>query len=466
MKYFLISFYIAISLCAKGQNDEIKYMSGDSKVRMMSSIEFLSSDELSGRLPGTDGANLAIEYIQNAFEKSNLRPLFQNGYKQSFSIPRPVEILFKTNYLLLGNDSLNVGKEFQVAPFSSTKEVHANTVYVKNGIKCSEFDDFQSIDFNGLKNQLAIVEFRVSKKRKEKAGKEAQIQKRLENIINYGAQDIIFLSRRAMNKLIGSKPPVFRSLKTSSYPINVYSINSNKWSRKIRKSKDPITIKTKVSKRSSEGYNIIGVFDVGATHSVLIGAHYDHLGKGEFLENKKGQEEVYNGADDNASGVSIMLEVLHQLQLNPEMINYNLIFAAFSGEEDGLIGSRHFIKNCPIDPQLITHMINLDMVGRLNLNDSLTVYATSSSSHWDEVLNNNSRVELNIKNIPSIFPRSDHASFIEAGIPSIMLHTGIHKDYHTPNDDFQKIDGDGLTRITKFILHTLQNLNRFSDSRP
>jgi Zn-dependent M28 family amino/carboxypeptidase len=111
-------------------------------------------------------------------------------------------------------------------------------------------------------------------------------------------------------------------------------------------------------------------------------------------------------------------------------------------------------------------MINLDMVGRLNLNDSLTVYATSSSSQWDEVLNNDSRVELNIKNIPSIFPRSDHASFIEAGVPSIMLHTGIHKDYHTPNDDFQKIDGDGLTRITEFILHTLQNLNRFSNSRP
>ena len=170
MKYFLISFYIAISLCAKGQNDEIKYMSEDSKVRMMSSIQFLSSDELSGRLPGTDGANLAIEYIQNAFEKSSLRPLFENGFKQGFSIPRPVEILFKTNYLFLGNDSLNVGKEFQVSPFSSTKEIHANTVYVKNGIKCSEFDDFQSIDFNGLKNQLAIVKLRVSKKKKGKAG--------------------------------------------------------------------------------------------------------------------------------------------------------------------------------------------------------------------------------------------------------------------------------------------------------
>ena len=466
MKYFLISLYIGISLCVKGQSDLIKYIHEDSKVRMMSSVQFLSSDELSGRLPGTDGANLAIEYIQDAFEKNNLRPLFENGFKQCFSIPRPVEILFKTNYLFLGNDSLNVGKEFQVSPFSSTKEIHANTLYVKNGIKCSEFDDFQSIGFDSLKNQLALVKLRVSKKRKKKAGKEAQIQKRLENIINYGVQDIIFLSRGSKNKLMGSRSPVFRNLKTTGYPVNIYSVNSNKWSRKIRKSKDPITIKTKVSKRSSEGYNVIGMFDIGATHSVLIGAHYDHLGKGEFLEKKKAKEKVYNGADDNASGVSIMLEVLHQLQLNPEIINYNLIFAAFSGEEDGLIGSRHFIKNCPMDPQLITHMINLDMVGRLNFNDSLIVYATSSSSQWDEVLNNDSRVKLNIKNIPGIFPRSDHASFIEAGIPSIMLHTGIHKDYHTPYDDFQKIDSDGLTKITEFILYTLQNLNRFSNSRP
>ena len=85
--------------------------------------------------------------------------------------------------------------------------------------------------------------------------------------------------------------PQNQAPKTSGHPINVYSINNSKWSRKIRKSKDPITVKTKVSKRSSEGYNVIGVFDVGATHSVLIGAHYDHLGKGEFLENKKGKEE-------------------------------------------------------------------------------------------------------------------------------------------------------------------------------
>tara|TARA_Y100000389_G_scaffold202803_1_gene249268 strand:- start:1654 stop:3054 length:1401 start_codon:yes stop_codon:yes gene_type:complete len=465
MKYFLFSLYISISLCAKGQNDRIQYRDEESKVRMMNSVRFLASDELSGRLPGTDGARLAIDYILDAFERNDLRPLFENGFKQSFSIPRPVEILFKTNYLILGEDSLNVGQEFQVSPSSRSKEICANGTYVKNGIQCSGFDDFQSIDFNGLKNKVALVKFRVSKKKKKIAGKEVLIQKRLNNIINYGAQEVIFLSRKAKKKLLGSKEPIFMNLKPTNPHANVYSVQSNKWSRKIRKSKEPITIRTKVSKRNSEGENIIGFFDVGATHSILIGAHYDHLGKGEFYKNKEGKEKVYNGADDNASGVSVMLEILHQIQLNPELINYNLIFAAFSGEEDGLIGSRHFIKNCPIDPHLITHMINLDMVGRLNFNDSLIVYATSSSSQWGEVLNNISQVKLNIKNIPKIFPRSDHASFIEAGIPSIMLHTGIHKDYHTPDDDFQKIDANGLTKITEFVLYTLQNLNKFSNSK-
>mgnify|MGYP001398599189 CR=1 FL=1 len=114
---------------------------------------------------------------------------------------------------------------------------------------------------------------------------------------------------------------------------------------KIRKSKDPITIKTKVSKRSSEGYNVIGMFDVGATHSVLIGAHYDHLGKGEFLENKKGQEEVYNGADDNASGIALMLDLAKELKRKIFSKHSNYLFIAFSGEEMCLLGSNFFCKN-------------------------------------------------------------------------------------------------------------------------
>ena len=100
------------------------------------------------------------------------------------------------------------------------------------------------------------------------------------------------------------------------------------------------------------------------------------------------------------------------------------------------------------------------MVGRLNNSDSLTIYATSSSLEWRTIINDLPKTEINIKNVPEIFPRSDHYAFIDAGIPAIMLHTGIHKDYHSPSDDFEKIDGPGLVKITEVVLQILQNLNK------
>jgi Zn-dependent M28 family amino/carboxypeptidase len=218
---------------------------------------------------------------------------------------------------------------------------------------------------------------------------------------------------------------------------------------------------TKISRRNDEGFNVGGILDLGARTTVLIGAHYDHLGKGEYHVRRELSGRIYNGADDNASGVSVMLEVLNQLSLNSNLQKSNVIFIAFSGEEDGLIGSKHFVKNCPLDPKTISQMINIDMVGRLSDSDSLTVYATSSALEWGTIINDLPKTGINIKNVAETFPRSDHAAFIDAGIPAIMLHTGIHEDYHLPSDDFEKIDGPGLVKITEVVLQILQNLNKF-----
>ena len=171
--------------------------------------------------------------------------------------------------------------------------------------------------------------------------------------------------------------------------------------------------------------------------------------------------EIYNGADDNASGVGVMLEVVRQVKTETRLQDKNIVFVAFSGEEDGLIGSNFFVKNCPFDPKTISFMLNIDMVGRLNNSDSLIIYGTSSSSEWDELINGLSNVEINIKNVADTFPRSDHASFIKAGIPSVMFHTGLHKDYHKPSDDFDKIDPLGLVKITGVILEILESSSKF-----
>ena len=458
MKYLIITFFSCLSICVKGQIEPFNFIHKEVEIRLMKDIEFLSSDDLSGRLPGTPGANLASEHIQDAFQRVGLKPLFNEGYKQAFDIPRPTEIQKNRYYLVIAKDTLYLGKKLYISPYSLTKDFIGEVVYVSHGIHSDSINDYKSISEISLDGKLVLIELNVPKNKKKRAGNQSKILSRIKEAKKRGAKDIILLSKRNNRRDEISK---YTFLKLKEAGANVSMIFGKKWSNKIHRSKKPIIMVTKISKRNDEGFNIGGMLDLGAENTVLIGAHYDHLGKGEYHGSKELSGRIYNGADDNASGVSVMLEVLNQLSLNSDLQKSNVIFLAFSGEEDGLIGSKHFVKNCPLDPNTISQMINIDMVGRLNNSDSLTIYATSSALEWRTIINDLPKTEINIKNVPEIFPRSDHYAFIDAGIPAIMLHTGIHKDYHSPSDDFEKIDGPGLVKITEVVLQILQNLNKF-----
>jgi aminopeptidase YwaD len=458
MKYLIITFFSCLSIYVKGQIEPFNFIHKDVEIRLMKNVEFLSSDDLSGRLPGTPGANLASDHIQDAFQRVGLRPLFNEGFKQGFDIPRPTEIQKNRNYIVVAKDTLYLGKKLYVSPYSLTKDFIGEVVYVSHGIRSDLINDYENISEISLDGKLVLIELDVPKNKKKRAGNQSKILSRIKEAKKRGAKDIILLSKRNNKKDEISK---YTFLKLKETGANVSIIFGKRWSNKIHKSKSPIIMVTKISRRNDEGFNVGGILDLGARTTVLIGAHYDHLGKGEYHARRELSRGIYNGADDNASGVSVMLEVLNQLSLNSDLQKSNVIFIAFSGEEDGLIGSKHFIKNCPLDPKTISQMINIDMVGRLSDSDSLTVYATSSASEWGTIINDLPKTGINIKNVAETFPRSDHAAFIDAGIPAIMLHTGIHEDYHLPSDDFEKIDGPGLVKITEVVLQILQNLNKF-----
>jgi hypothetical protein len=458
MKYLIITFFSCLSIYVKGQIEPFNFIHKDVEIRLMKNVEFLSSDDLSGRLPGTPGANLASDHIQDAFQRVGLRPLFNEGFKQGFDIPRPTEIQKNRNYIVVAKDTLYLGKKLYVSPYSLTKDFIGEVVYVSHGIRSDLINDYENISEISLDGKLVLIELDVPKNKKKRAGNQSKILNRIKEAKKRGAKDIILLSKRNNKKDEISK---YTFLKLKETGANVSIIFGKRWSNKIHKSKSPIIMVTKISRRNDEGFNVGGILDLGARTTVLIGAHYDHLGKGEYHVRRELSRGIYNGADDNASGVSVMLEVLNQLSLNSDLQKSNVIFIAFSGEEDGLIGSKHFIKNCPLDPKTISQMINIDMVGRLSDSDSLTVYATSSASEWGTIINDLPKTGINIKNVAETFPRSDHAAFIDAGIPAIMLHTGIHEDYHLPSDDFEKIDGPGLVKITEVVLQILQNLNKF-----
>ncbi len=205
------------------------------------------------------------------------------------------------------------------------------------------------------------------------------------------------------------------------------------------------------------GTNVIGYLNNKAENTIVIGAHYDHLGMGIEGSLYRGETpQIHNGADDNASGVAVMLNIIKNLKSVNTANNY--LFIAFSGEEMGLLGSNFYVKNPTIDLKKVAYMLNMDMVGRLNNEKTIAVHGVGTSPIFKQVLFAN-KGELNLTEHESGVGPSDHTSFYLMDIPVLHFFTGQHEDYHKPSDDSDKLNYDGMEIITQFILSIITELN-------
>jgi Peptidase family M28/PDZ domain len=224
------------------------------------------------------------------------------------------------------------------------------------------------------------------------------------------------------------------------------------------------TFKSGTHGTGAEGtaYNIVGYIDNKAVNTVVIGAHYDHLGlghQGSSLDANP-QNKIHNGADDNASGVSGVLELARYFQNNKLKEATNFLFICFSGEELGLYGSKYFTDNPTIDLGKVSYMINMDMIGRLDpVSKSLAVSGTGTSSVWEPLLKNLSNEKLQIKTDSAGIGPSDHTSFYLKNIPVLHFFTGSHSDYHKPSDDIEKINIEGEKEVLQLIVRLIEKLN-------
>ncbi|MGI9174693.1 MAG: M20/M25/M40 family metallo-hydrolase [Rhodothermales bacterium] len=207
------------------------------------------------------------------------------------------------------------------------------------------------------------------------------------------------------------------------------------------------------------GRNVIGFLDNGAEQTVVIGAHYDHLGYGGTGSLQPGDSLIHNGADDNASGVAALLEIARQLKAAGDQQN-NYLFVAFSGEELGLYGSKYFVQNATVPPDEINYMINLDMVGRLGEERMLAVNGTGTSPVWEAALDAAAeQADVRLTRHTSGLGPSDHASFYLEDIPVLHLFTGQHTDYHKPGDDSHLINYSGLYDVASFAVDVIEALD-------
>jgi len=407
-------------------------------------IGYLASDKLEGRRTGTAGEKLAYEYISDQFKKLGLIPKGDNNtFIQSFEINEGKEILPSTHLSLNSND-LTVEKDFFPFIFSGQKSIEANASpsLLEKGMPW--FLDIKDILEKNKNNPHFDIEEAIKNNAVDFARKGASAV----IVYNTGAKDdgVIFDGKEKIDPI---KIPVvfvtkdaakkFLSDKTANYDIN---------------------LSVALDDKKRTGHNVTGFVNNGAANTIIIGAHYDHLGYGEDHNSLwTGPPEIHNGADDNASGTAAVIELARMLK-NARLKNNNYLFICFSGEELGLYGSKYFTEHPTVDLNTANYMINSDMVGRLNdSTHSITIGGYGTSPTWGNILEQNTKA-FSVKFDSSGIGPSDHTSFYLKNIPVLFFFTGIHKDYHKPTDDADKINFAGELQVIKYIYHVIEETNK------
>lgn len=466
-------------------------------------VRYLSSDELEGRFPGTDGNFKAAKFIENKFNEFGLKPL-NNNYRQNFSFPIKYNISEKTTIIwnkLIERPGVpkemwktipkkwNLGKDFQPLAISDNGTVSGEIAFVGYGITAKEinYDDYEGVDVKG-KIVIILSDSAEGQPKDERFIPYSKLSYKAMNAREHGAIGAIFV------KVQSDSANVFYPLKVSSMVKNSHLIivqanrteiakffpsfaNLYPVEMELQKTKKPksfilpntsVTITVEMTKEYVDVPNIFGIIPgtdtVLSNEYIVIGAHFDHLGWGTENSLYRGKNpQIHNGADDNASGVSAILYLSEKIAQNP--LRRSVIVIAFNGEEEGLLGSSYFIHNPPINLEKITLMINFDMVGRLREN-KLYIFGTGSSTTFDHVIDSVALLDSLIltKGTEGYGP-SDHSSFYSAKIPVLFLFTGAHSDYHLPNDDFEKVNCDGIIKVADYAFKILQRYGN-SDEKP
>lgn len=441
LKYFFVALLI-ISSHSFGQ----KLKKGDKVIleNLKTTVSFLASDQLEGRRIGTQGEKLAYQYLSNQFSSFNLIPKGDNGtYLQAFEVHEGKQIL-PTTYLKINADDVELGKEFFPLNFSSNGELNssASPSLQEEGVPWF-FDIKELLEENKSNPHFDLVEALKNKCVEfNSKGASAVI------VFNTGNNDDE-LSFDAKSKITPINIPVVYLSKEAA---NKYLSEKN--------ADYQLRLRIDVGEKKRTGHNVIGYIDNHAENTIVIGAHFDHLGYGEDHNSLwTGKPEIHNGADDNASGTAMVLELAKILQKS-KLKNNNYLFICFSGEELGLFGSKSFTENPTIPLEKINYMINLDMVGRLNENShGLSIGGFGTSPSWGNILPEKTKT-ISVKFDSSGIGPSDHTSFYLKNIPVLFFFTGSHSDYHKPTDDVDKINFLGELYIIQYIENILEQTNK------
>lgn len=443
---FILLFLFAATF-AEGQ----KLKKGDRELvsNLQHHIGFLADDKLEGRRTGTQGETTAAAYISEQFRLVGLEPKGTNGFLQPFEINEGKQINPAT-FLTIDGKNLTLQKEFFPLSISGNATVEGLPSLTLQEPKTPWFFDLKELLETNASNPHFDLMESIGRSSRESAKRGASAiflyntSNREDGLVFDGKQKlepvsipVVYLTKEAVKKYLADESATL-----------------------------DVKLRVDVGDKKRNATNVIGYIDNGAPTTVVIGAHYDHLGHGEDENGRQivQRGEIYNGADDNASGTAAVIE-MGRLLKNSKYRNNNYLFIAFSGEELGLYGSKYFTEHPTVDMATVNYMINMDMVGRLNdSTHALTVGGYGTSPSWGEIYHAGGKKRLDEEGLTFRFDSSgtgpsDQTSFYLKNVPVLFYFTGVHADYHKPTDDASKINYTGEMKVIKHIMSVVEREN-------
>jgi hypothetical protein len=493
-----------------GQEADTANESAAALKRVTHDIEYMASDEMGGRKPGTPGIKLCEEFLVEEYKKAGLKPLEDGTYFQELEVGGTRKVLADASKLVFTgpNDQsieLEFGKDYQQLLGLRKFDLNAEVVFVGYGISAAEdhnYDDYADVDVEGKIVVLIRREPQntdpesvfdgedlsrhASGRRKTIAARRAKAAgilmvndgpttetegDELMQSSRFGSNSIPFahIKRASLDKLLKVSPivsPLGKKLDNIADVEKLIDSNLEPLSQSLGEWK--AEFKSEFELKQIKTNNIIGIIEGEGPHAdetIVIGAHYDHLGMGGPGSRAGGRREIHNGADDNATGTAAILELARRFNQRDKKPGRRLVFICFTAEEMGLLGARYYVEN-PIYPiENTVAMVNFDMIGWLRDN-TLTLYNWSTSPQFNEIFANaNEGIDFELKKPTMNFGGSDHLPFNAREVPNMFIHTGTNSVYHTPEDDFEAINCEGALKVIDYSESVVSQLAEL-DERP
>jgi len=399
-------------------------------------ITYLSSDKLEGRLTGSPGEQLAASYISAQMKQVGLTPKGDNGYLQAFPVNEGKTIA-PASSLTVNNNALTPVEQYIPLPFSAEKSAKGDVMPAVN-----EPDNIWLINVKDIEPDPHTEPLEVYRQAAAEAAKA-------------GATGVVFYN--------GPEPAadVHKWLSKETTPLTIPVMWVTDGISKTVENAEEVHVTMNVAFGTGKrtGTNVIGFLDNKAASTIIIGAHFDHLGKGEDHNSlAPNDKSIHNGADDNASGIAALIELARLLK-SAHFNKYNFLFTAFSGEELGLFGSKYLTDHSPVALGSVDYMINMDMIGRLDTAKGLQVGGIGTSPVWPEVVKATAPAGIKLTFDSSGTGPSDHTSFYLKNVPVLFFFTGSHADYHKPSDDADRINYNGEMVVLKMVYDIIEKTN-------